>query len=82
MPFTCLRVRRRAAKHSARRLALRRCRKPAGRWHDWLLLQQLSEDFHGRKAELSTRYGTHASAALAEYRLRLNEMLPGLQGNR
>lgn len=49
-----------------------------GRWHDWLLLQQLSEDFHGRKAELTQRYYVHAEACLADYYLRLNELLPTL----
>jgi CHAD domain-containing protein len=47
-----------------------------GHWHDWLLLQQLSEDFHGRKAELTRRYATHATAALADYRLKLTELIP------
>lgn len=48
-----------------------------GHWHDWLLLQQLSEDFHGRKAELTQRYAKHAAAALADYRLKLTEIVPG-----
>jgi CHAD domain-containing protein len=47
-----------------------------GHWHDWLLLQQLSEDFHGRKAELTQRYAKHAMAALADYRLKLTEVVP------
>jgi len=46
-----------------------------GHWHDWLLLQQLSEDFHGRKAELTQRYAKHAMAALADYRLKLTEVV-------
>lgn len=50
-----------------------------GRWHDWLLLQQISARFHGRKAELTQRYATHAASELAEYRLRLTELLPALQ---
>ena len=50
-----------------------------GRWHDWLLLQQISAGFHGRKAELTQRYATHAASELAEYRLRLTELLPALQ---
>lgn len=49
-----------------------------GHWHDWLLLQQLAMDFHGRKAELTRRYEIHATAALADYRLRLSELLPKL----
>lgn len=51
-----------------------------GRWHDWLLLQQLSADFHGGKAELTQRYHVHAEACLAEYYLRLDELLPVLMG--
>ena len=47
-----------------------------GKWHDWLLLEQLSTAFHGRKAELTQRYGKHRDAALAEYRLRLADLLP------
>lgn len=47
-----------------------------GHWHDWMLLRQLSEDFHGRKAELTQRYAAHAVAALAEYRLKLTELIP------
>ncbi len=49
-----------------------------GHWHDWLLLQQLATDFHGRNAELAHRYETHTNAALADYRLRLSELLPKL----
>jgi CHAD domain-containing protein len=47
-----------------------------GKWHDWLLLVQLSARFHGRKAELSERYRKHRDAALAEYRLKLADLLP------
>lgn len=50
-----------------------------GHWHDWLLLQQLSEDFHGRKADLTQRYAKHATAALADYRLKLTEIVPTFQ---
>lgn len=49
-----------------------------GHWHDWLLLQQLAMNFHGRKAELTHRYEIHTNAALADYRLRLSELLPKL----
>lgn len=49
-----------------------------GKWHDWLLLTQLAGRFHGRKAGLSQRYGKHRDAALAEYRLRLADLLPVL----
>lgn len=49
-----------------------------GHWHDWLLLQQLAANFHGRKAELTHRYEIHTNAALADYRLRLSELLPKL----
>ncbi len=49
-----------------------------GKWHDWLLLAQLSSRFHGRKAELTQRFRTHRDAALAEYRLRLADLLPVL----
>ena len=49
-----------------------------GKWHDWLLLTQLSARFHGRKAELTERYRKHRDAALAEYRLRLADLLPVL----
>ena len=49
-----------------------------GKWHDWLLLTQLSGRFHGRKAELTQRFRRHRDAALAEYRLRLVDLLPVL----
>lgn len=49
-----------------------------GHWHDWLLLQQLATNFHGRKAELTHRYEIHTNGALADYRLRLSELLPKL----
>lgn len=49
-----------------------------GHWHDWLLLQQLATNFHGRKAELTHRYEIHTNAALADYHLRLSELLPKL----
>ena len=51
-----------------------------GKWHDWLLLTQLSARFHGRKAQLTERYRKHRDAALAEYRLRLHDLLPVLMG--
>jgi CHAD domain-containing protein len=51
-----------------------------GIWHDWLLLEQLSADFHGKRAALTDRYGTHRDAALAEYHLKLVELLPTLVG--
>lgn len=47
-----------------------------GKWHDWLLLAKLSRRFHGSKADLTCRYLRHRDAALAEYRLKLAEMLP------
>jgi len=47
-----------------------------GKWHDWLLLQQLSAGYHGKKAALTQRYANHAQAALADYHLRLAEQLP------
>ncbi|WP_041592422.1 CHAD domain-containing protein [Terriglobus roseus] len=47
-----------------------------GRWHDWLLLEQLSRHFHGKDAELTVRYGKHRDAALEDYRLRLSELMP------
>ena len=49
-----------------------------GTWHDWLLLTQISGRFHGRKAELTQRFRKHRDAALAEYRLRLDDLLPVL----
>ena len=49
-----------------------------GKWHDWLLLAQISRRFHGPKAELTHRYSRHRDAALADYRLRLGELLPVL----
>ena len=49
-----------------------------GKWHDWLLLTQLAGRFHGRKSDLSLRYHKHRDAALAEYRLRLADLLPVL----
>ncbi len=47
-----------------------------GKWHDWLLLTQISNRFHGRKAELSKRFRKHRDAALADYHLRLADLLP------
>ena len=49
-----------------------------GKWHDWLLLTQLSGRFHGRKALITERYRKLRDAALAEYRLRLADLLPTL----
>lgn len=49
-----------------------------GRWHDWLLLEQLSHHFHGKGAELTQRYATHRDSALADYHLRLSELLPSV----
>jgi CHAD domain-containing protein len=47
-----------------------------GRWHDWLLLEQLAHHFHGKGAELTERYAKHRDSALADYHLRLSELLP------
>jgi CHAD domain-containing protein len=47
-----------------------------GRWHDWLLLEQLARHFHGKDAELTQRYAKHRDAALADYHLRLADLLP------
>jgi CHAD domain-containing protein len=49
-----------------------------GKWHDWLLLQRLSARFHGKRAELTERYGKHSEAALADYHLKLAELLPAV----
>lgn len=49
-----------------------------GKWHDWLLLAQLSKGFHGKKAELTRRYTQHSEQALAAYYRTLEEMLPVL----
>ena len=49
-----------------------------GRWHDWLLLAHLAHHFHGKDAELTLRYTKHRDAALADYHLRLTELLPGV----
>ena len=49
-----------------------------GKWHDWLLLTQIAGRFHGRKTELTLRFKKHREAALAEYRLRLVDLLPVL----
>jgi CHAD domain-containing protein len=47
-----------------------------GTWHDWLMLEQLSAEFHGKRAPLTERYRNHRDAALAEYHLKLVELLP------
>ena len=47
-----------------------------GTWHDWLLLERMAADFHGKQAGLTERYRKHRDAALAEYQLRLVELLP------
>jgi CHAD domain-containing protein len=67
---------------TARELAERfeRIQEAGGRWHDWLLLEQLSRDFHGRGAELTQRYGKHRDAALEEYYAQLSELLPAFTG--
>ncbi len=49
-----------------------------GTWHDWLLLQRLSARFHGKHAKLTERYGKHCEAALADYHLKLAELLPAV----
>ena len=47
-----------------------------GRWHDWLLLQHLAEHSLGKQSALAKRYAGHAAAALADYQLRLADLLP------
>ena len=42
-----------------------------GRWHDWLMLEELAARTHGKKAVLAERYRHHREAALAEYHLQL-----------
>ncbi len=42
-----------------------------GRWHDWLMLEELAARTHGRKAVLAEHYRKHRDAALAEYHLQL-----------
>lgn len=42
-----------------------------GRWHDWLLLEQIASRVHGKKAALTERYRHHRDAALADYQLQL-----------
>lgn len=49
-----------------------------GKWHDWLLLAQLSKGFHGKKAELTQRYTKHSDDALAAYHQTLEDLLPVL----
>jgi CHAD domain-containing protein len=49
-----------------------------GLWHDWLLLERLSASFHGKEAGLTVRYRKHRDAALADYQLRLVELLPAV----
>lgn len=50
-----------------------------GHWHDWLLLEELSRRFHGKKADLTQRYAKHRDAALADYHLKLAELLPAVE---
>ncbi len=49
-----------------------------GKWHDSLLLARLSRGFHGKKAELTQRFGQHSEEALAEYHHALEGLLPSL----
>ncbi|MGI4854932.1 MAG: CHAD domain-containing protein [Janthinobacterium lividum] len=49
-----------------------------GKWHDWLLLAQISKGFNGKKAELTLRYTKHSEQSLAAYYGALEEMLPML----
>jgi CHAD domain-containing protein len=65
-----------ALRHTAERYEA--MQEAGGEWHDWLLLTQLSTRFHGRKAELTQRFRKYRDASLAEYRMRLADLLPVL----
>lgn len=49
-----------------------------GKWHDWLLLAQLSRGYHGKHALLTARYEQHRAAALRDYQSQLAALLPVL----
>jgi CHAD domain-containing protein len=46
-----------------------------GRWHDWLLLQQIAGKHHGNGAALTERYTRNRDAALAGYQSQLANLL-------
>jgi CHAD domain-containing protein len=46
-----------------------------GKWHDWLLLQEIAAKHHGNGAALTDRYTQHRDAALASYQTQLANLL-------
>ncbi len=46
-----------------------------GKWHDWLLLQEIAAKHHGKDAALTDRYTQHRDAALASYQTHLATLL-------
>jgi len=47
-----------------------------GKWHDWLLLQEIAAKRQGKGGALTERYTRHRDTALASYRSHLANLLP------
>jgi CHAD domain-containing protein len=62
---------------AAKRLAQRfeALQESGGKWHDWLLLQEIAAKHHGKSAALTDRYTQHRDAALASYQTELANLL-------
>lgn len=61
----------------AKRLASRfeAIQEAGGKWHDWLLLQEIAAKYHGNGAALTDRYTQHRDAALASYQTHVAKLL-------
>jgi CHAD domain-containing protein len=62
-----------AAKRLASRFEV--IQEAGGKWHDWLLLQEIAAKHHGNGAALTDRYTQHRDAALASYQTQLADLL-------
>ncbi len=62
---------------AAKRLAERfeAIQESGGKWHDWLLLQEIAAKHHGNGAALTDRYAQHRDAALASFQTQLADLL-------
>jgi CHAD domain-containing protein len=60
---------------AARRLAahFEALQQAGGKWHDWLLLADLSSTELGNSAELPQRFSAHADTSLCEFKRRLSQ---------
>jgi CHAD domain-containing protein len=62
-----------AAKHLANRFEA--IQESGGKWHDWLLLQEIAAKHHGNGAALTDRYRQHRDTALTSYQTQLADLL-------